>query len=198
MCLPSAFNDTHIHRLKASWKVPNQSFDDLWHRYLSRTWYFQAATIFPLFLRFFLHQKMPILPCTEYNPLFDRFFGTVRVTWSMTQRRSNRARNSSLGCCVSASLIRWLGQCQKSGQKADYIQCRARLASFGAGKIAKIGGKLWQLESIMSLTDIYVRGHQSFDLEPFMRLLVCECGYHWRLRVSTCAKVDGAQHPQRK
>ena len=25
----------------------------------------------------------------------------------------------------------------KSGQKADYIQCRARLACFGAGKIAK-------------------------------------------------------------
>ena len=66
----------------------------------------------------------------------------------------------------------------KSGQKADYIQCRARLASFGAGKIAEIGEKLWKLESIMSLTDIYVRAHQIFDLEPFMRLLVCECGYH--------------------
>ena len=59
----------------------------------------------PYILWFFLHQKMPILPCTEYNPLFDRFFGTVWVTWSMTQRRSNWARNSSLGCCVSTSLL---------------------------------------------------------------------------------------------
>ena len=50
-------------------------------------------------------------------------------------------------CCISASLIRWLRQCQQSGQKADYIQCRARLASFGAGKIAKSRGKIvaaWQ------------------------------------------------------
>ena len=30
----------------------------------------------------------------------------------------------------------------KSGQKADYIQCRARLASFGGGKIAKNRGKI--------------------------------------------------------
>ena len=59
----------------------------------------------PYFLRFFLHQQMLILPCTEYNPLFDRFFGTVWVTWSMTQRRSNWARNSLLGCCVSTSSL---------------------------------------------------------------------------------------------
>ena len=45
-------------------------------------------------------------------------------------------------------------------------------------KSQKIGGKLWQLESIMSLTEIYVRVHQIFDLKPFMTLLVCECGYH--------------------
>ena len=35
-------------------------------------------------------------------------------------------------------------------------------------------------------------------MDPFMRLLVCECGYHWRLRVNTCAKVDGVHHPQGK
>ena len=87
---------------------------------------------------------------------------------------------------------------QKSGQKADYIQCRARLACFAARKIAKIGGKLWQLDSIMYITHIHVRGHKILSMEPFMRLLVCECGYHWRLRVNTCAKVDGVHHPQGK
>ena len=60
----------------------------------------------------------------------------------------------------------------------DYIRCRASLACFGARKIAKIGEKLWLLDSIMYLKDIYVREHQMFDLEPFMRLLVSECGYH--------------------
>ena len=80
----------------------------------------------------------------------------------------------------------------------DYIQCRARLACFGAGEIAKIGEKLWQLGSIMYLTDIYVRGHKILSMEPFMRLLVCECGYHQRLRVNTCAEVAGAHHPQGK
>ena len=96
----------------------------------------------------------------------------------------------------NASLIRWLRQCQKSGQKADYIQCRARLASFGAGKMPEIGEKLWQLDGIISLTEIYVRGHQISDLEHFMGLLVYECGYHWRLQVNTCAK--GVHHPQGK
>ena len=62
----------------------------------------------------------------------------------------------------------------------------------------KIGGKLCQLDSIIYLTHIYVRGQKILSMEPFMRLLVCECGYHRRLRVNTCAKVDGAQHPQGK
>ena len=66
----------------------------------------------------------------------------------------------------------------KKRSKAEYIQCRARLPCFAARKIAKIGGKLWQLESIMSLTEIYVRGHKSLSMELFMTLLVCECGYH--------------------
>ena len=72
---------------------------------------------------------------------------SVKMRRAMMCDRSNAARKSSLCCCDRTSLIRWLRQCQKSGQKADYIQCRARLASFGAGKIAKNRGKIvaaWQ------------------------------------------------------
>ena len=137
-----------------------------------------------------------------YIPLFCSFYSwvtcSVKTRRAMTCDRSNAARKSSLCCCDRTSLIRWLKQCQKSGQKADYIQCRARLASFGAENIAQIGENLWKVDSIVYLTDIPVRGRQTLYMEPFMRLLVCECGYHWRLRVNTCAKVDGAQHPQGK
>ena len=78
-----------------------------------------------------------------------------RVTCSVKRHSAmmQRCRNPSLGCCISASLIRWLRQCQKSGQKADYIQCRARLASFGAGKIARNRGKIvaaWQYHLLHS------------------------------------------------
>ena len=72
---------------------------------------------------------------------------SVKTRWAMTCDHSNAARKSLLCCCDRTSLIRWLKQCQKSGQKADYIQCRARLASFGGGKIAKNRGKIvaaWQ------------------------------------------------------
>ena len=92
-----------------------------------------------------------------------------------TQQPSEEFLAQLLRLCVIDQVISTV---PKSGQKADYIQCRARLASFGAGKIAKIGGKLWQLDSIIYLTHIYVRGHQILYMGPFMRHLVCECGYH--------------------
>ena len=38
--------------------------------------------MFPHIFGIFPAQKMVTLPCTEYYPLFDHFFGTVDVTWS--------------------------------------------------------------------------------------------------------------------
>ena len=102
---------------------------------------------------------------------------------------------------VAASLRHWSGD-SDSAKKA----VKKRII-FSAGqdwhllvqeKSQQIGGKLWQLDSIMYITHINVRGHKILSMEPFMRLLVCECGYYWRLRVNTCAKVHGAQHPQGK
>ena len=139
--------------------------------------------------------------CNIYSA-FSLFFTLgSHAQWKRVERwRAIAATQRGNPRCVAAIARHWSGDsdsAKKSGQKADYIQCRARLASFGAGKIAKIGGKLWQLHSIMYLTDIYVIGHQILFMEPFMRLLVCACGCHWRLRLNTCAKVDGAQHPHR-
>ena len=112
-CAPSTL--AHVFTLSLQW-YPHSQTKSLMKGSIDRllcplTWICVIYMILssshnsPYFLRFFLHQNMPILPCTEYNLLFDRFFGTVRVTWSMTQRRSNRPRNSSLGCCVSTSSL---------------------------------------------------------------------------------------------
>ena len=97
----------------------------------------------------------------------------------MTCDRSNAARNSSLCCCHRTSLVRWLRKCQKSGQKADYIQCRARLASFGGGKIAKNRGKI-VLAGQYHLLDtylcqrtwdsIYGTSHEGFSLWMWVSL----------------------------
>ena len=92
-----------------------------------------------------------------------------------TQQPSEEFLGRLLRLCIIDQVTQTV---PKSGQKADYIQFRARLACFGAGKMPEIGDKLWQLDGIISLTEIYVRGHQIFDLKPFMTLLVCECGYH--------------------
>ena len=92
-----------------------------------------------------------------------------------TQQPSEEFLAQLLRLCVIDQVTQTV---PKKRSKADYIQCRARLPCFAARKIAKIGGKLWQLESIIYLTHIYVRGHKILSMEPFMRLLVCECGYH--------------------
>ena len=132
--------------------------------------------------------------CNIYSP-FSLFFTLgSHAQWKRVERwRRDAATERGIPCSVAASLRHWSGD-SDSAKKA----VKKRII-FSAGqdwhllvpeKLQKIGGKLWQLDSIM--------GHQIYDLEPFMRLLVCECGYHWRLRVNTCAKVDGAQHPQGK
>ena len=84
-----------------------------------------------------------------------------------TQQPSEEFLGRLLRLCVIDQVTQTV---PKSGQKADYIQRRARLACFGAGKIAKIRGKLWQLDSIIYLTNIYVTGHEILYMEPFMRL----------------------------
>ena len=122
--------------------------------------------------------------------LSDPYTVSIMLSYSLLLHNTSRPAMSDKSAHTPSqvdptSLIRWLRQCQKSGQKADYFQSMARLASFGAGKMPEVWKKFWLLDSIMYLIDIYVRGHQILYIESFMRLLVCECGYHWRLRVNT-------------
>ena len=132
-CAPSTL--AHVFTLSLQWYPHSQTKTHM-KGIKSKSWcpltYISVKYIilssphnFPLFLRFFLHQKMPILPCTEYNPLFDRFFGTVWVTWSMTCNRSNTTRISSLRCCdrtssLDAFLLSMWPKSEKS-KKAQYI-----------------------------------------------------------------------------
>ena len=58
----------------------------------------------------------------------------------------------------------------KKRSKSGLYSVQGKIGIFWCRKIAKIGGKLWQLESIISLTEIHVRGHQIFDLKSFMTL----------------------------
>ena len=92
-----------------------------------------------------------------------------------TQQLSEEFLAQLLRLCVIDQVTQTV---PKKRSKSGLYSVQGKIGIFWCRKNRKNRGKLWLLDSIMYLTDIYARGHQIPYGECPMRLLVCECGYH--------------------
>ena len=84
-----------------------------------------------------------------------------------TQQPSEEFLAQLLRLCVIDQVTQTV---PKKRSKSGLYSVQGKIAMFWCRKNRKNRGKLWQLDSIMYITHIHVRGHKSLSI-------VCECGY---------------------